>query len=100
MLSYAGTCRDRWPAGPGGPAHRAFPGTLLPVGGCRYRAHPGEIRTWPATCDPDLAGLALGVSRSTVYEALRRGDFPGRAIRVGGRWRVITASLVELLEAK
>ena len=59
-----------------------------------------EIRTWPATCAPDLAGLALGVSRSTVYESLRRGDFPGRAIRVGGRWRVITASLVELLEAK
>jgi excisionase family DNA binding protein len=59
-----------------------------------------EIRRWPATCDPEQAGLALGVSRSTVYEALRRGDFPGRAIRVGGRWRVITASLVELLEAK
>lgn len=59
-----------------------------------------EIRSWPPTCDPAQAGLALGVGRSTVYESLRRGDFPGRAIRVGGRWRVITASLVELLEAK
>jgi excisionase family DNA binding protein len=59
-----------------------------------------EIRTWPATCDPDQAALALGVSRSTVYETLRRGDFPGRAIRVGGRWRVITASLIDLLEGK
>jgi excisionase family DNA binding protein len=59
-----------------------------------------EIRDWPATCDPDQAALALGVSRSTVYETLRRGDFPGRAIRVGGRWRVITASLIELLEGK
>jgi excisionase family DNA binding protein len=59
-----------------------------------------NIRDWPATCDPAQAAIALGVSRSTVYETLRRGDFPGRAIRVGGRWRVITASLVELLEAK
>jgi predicted site-specific integrase-resolvase len=57
-----------------------------------------EVRAWPATCDPAQAALALGISRSTTYECLRRGDFPAQAIRVGGRWRVLTASLVSVLE--
>lgn len=57
-----------------------------------------EVRGWPATCDPAQAALALGISRSTTYECLRRGDFPVQAVRVGGRWRVITASLVNVLE--
>jgi hypothetical protein len=59
-----------------------------------------EIRSWAPTCDPANAALALGISRSTAYEVLRRGDFPARAIRVGGRWRVITASLIDVLEGK
>ena len=59
-----------------------------------------EIRNWPPTCDPASAALALGISRSTAYETLRRGDFPAQALRVGGRWRVITASLIRLLEGE
>jgi hypothetical protein len=57
-----------------------------------------EVRNWPATCNPAQVALALGISRSSAYEVLRRGDFPARAIRVGGRWRVLTASLVSVLE--
>lgn len=57
-----------------------------------------EIRDLPATIDPATAAAVLGVSRSTVYEWLRTGQFPGRAITVQRKHRVVTASLLELLE--
>lgn len=40
---------------------------------------------------PD-AGKALGLSRSTTYNAALSGDIPG-LIRIGGRYRVATAAL-------
>lgn len=57
-----------------------------------------QVRELPAAIDPETAARALNLSRSWVYESLRRGDFPGRAIKVSGRWRVITSSVLELLE--
>lgn len=40
---------------------------------------------------PD-AGQALGMGRSATYAAAARGDFPG-LLRIGGRYRVATATL-------
>jgi predicted DNA-binding transcriptional regulator AlpA len=57
-----------------------------------------QIRELPAAIDPATAAAALGMSRTWAFESLRRGDFPARALKVGGRWRVITSSVVELLE--
>jgi len=59
-----------------------------------------QIRDLPATVDPATAGDVLGVSRATVYEWIRTGVFPGRVISVKSRHRVITASLIELLEGE
>jgi len=41
------------------------------------------------------AAAFLGAGRSTVYEAVRRGDLP--SIRIGRRVRVPTAALGRLL---
>jgi Helix-turn-helix domain len=57
-----------------------------------------EVRKLPATVDVPTAAAALGFSRSTAYESIRRGDFPARLISLRGRHRVITASLLTLLE--
>lgn len=57
-----------------------------------------EVRELPATVDVETAARALGVSRSTAYEAIRLGTFPAKVITVLSRKSVITASLVALLE--
>ena len=41
--------------------------------------------------------LMLGVGQSTVYDSIRRGDFPVPVIRVGARQLVSRAALLELL---
>lgn len=57
-----------------------------------------EIRSsWPATVDVPRAASAFGLSRSHAYDLAARGEFPARVIRVGGRYRVVTASLVKAL---
>lgn len=57
-----------------------------------------EVRALPVTVDVETAAAALGVSKSTAYEAIRLGTFPARVITVMSRKTVITASLVALLE--
>lgn len=58
-----------------------------------------EIKTtWPPTVDVPTAALALGVSRSGLYEALRSGRCPVESITVGRRTRILTAALVRTLE--
>jgi excisionase family DNA binding protein len=57
-----------------------------------------EVRRLPATVDVETAAQVLGVGRSTAYEWIRTGEFPGRVITVRRRHRVITASLIRLLE--
>lgn len=47
------------------------------------------MNVWPDT------GKALGLSRASTYEAVRRGDIP--SIRVGGRVLVPTAGLRRML---
>lgn len=56
-----------------------------------------DIRKWPATVDVGRAALALGCSKSSAYESIRRGAFPAKVISVSRRKLVITASLLDLL---
>lgn len=56
-----------------------------------------EIKAWPATVDVAVAASAFGLSKSFSYEAIARGEFPAKTLKVGGRWRVITASIVKAL---
>ncbi|MFD6421740.1 DNA-binding protein [Streptomyces sp. NPDC060198] len=58
-----------------------------------------EIRAWPATVAVADAAYALGVSKSYLYDLVNRDEAPVRTLPFGGRRRVITASLVHLLEA-
>lgn len=56
-----------------------------------------EIRRWPATVDIPKANTALGLSRAHGYALAQRGEYPARVLKVGGRYRVVTASIVRLL---
>ncbi|MEV6752383.1 DNA-binding protein [Streptomyces sp. NPDC051214] len=57
-----------------------------------------EIRSWPATVGVEQAAKALGISASNLYDLVRRGEAPLRVLDLGSK-RVVTASLVRLLEA-
>jgi excisionase family DNA binding protein len=41
---------------------------------------------------------ALGIGKSHGYALASRGEFPARVLKLGGRYRVVTASLRDLLE--
>lgn len=56
-------------------------------------------RTWAPTVDIPRACVPFGISRSHGYELAARGEFPAKVLRVGGRYRVITSSIVEVLRA-
>ncbi|MET8098135.1 DNA-binding protein [Streptomyces sp. NPDC005236] len=58
-----------------------------------------QVRSWPATVNVPQAALALGCSRSQLYDLIKRGESPVRVLSFGSRHKVITASLVALLEA-
>ncbi|MCX4824892.1 helix-turn-helix domain-containing protein [Streptomyces sp. NBC_01142] len=59
-----------------------------------------EIRSWPATVGVPDAARAIGVSKSHLYELIRKGEAPVRTLALGSsRHRVVTASLIQLLEA-
>lgn len=45
-----------------------------------------------------VAAAALGIGRSTAYTLAAAGEFPCKVIRVGTRYRVVTADLRRLLE--
>ncbi|WP_381562900.1 helix-turn-helix transcriptional regulator [Streptomyces eurythermus] len=58
-----------------------------------------EVRKWPATVSVPRAALALGCSRSQLYELIKRGEAPVKTLSFGSRHVVITAHLVAVLEA-
>jgi predicted DNA-binding transcriptional regulator AlpA len=58
-----------------------------------------DLRKGPPTVDIPTAAKALGISRSYGFELAKRGEFPAKVIPVGRHLRVVTASLLELLEA-
>lgn len=74
---------------------------IVPKHGIAVAVGPtlAEVRGWPATVGVGDASLALGISRAWGYELAARGQFPARVLKIGRRTRVVTASLVALLEA-
>ncbi|MFJ2737660.1 MULTISPECIES: helix-turn-helix transcriptional regulator [unclassified Streptomyces] len=58
-----------------------------------------EIRGWPATVGVPEAARAIGVSKSHLYELVKRGEAPVTVLSFGARHRVVTASLLRLLQA-
>lgn len=56
-----------------------------------------EIRTWPATVDPATGAAPFGISRSYAYDLIKQGKFPAQVLEVGGRKRVVTASILQIL---
>ncbi|WP_327302932.1 helix-turn-helix domain-containing protein [Streptomyces sp. NBC_01298] len=58
-----------------------------------------EVRGWSATVSVPQAALALGCSKSQLYELIKRGESPVRILPLGRRYVVITNSLVHLLES-
>jgi predicted DNA-binding transcriptional regulator AlpA len=58
-----------------------------------------EVRSWPVTVEVRRACRAIGISPSWGYQLIASGDFPCRVIKIGHRSRVITSSLLALLES-
>ena len=56
-----------------------------------------EVLGLPVVVDLVTAGSVLGMGRSASYELARRGDFPVPVLRIGHRYRVVTAHLTQLL---
>ncbi|GGX54199.1 helix-turn-helix domain-containing protein [Streptomyces noursei] len=60
---------------------------------------PSRIRaTWAGTGSVEDASRAFGFSRAKGYDLVRRGEFPCRVLRIGRSTRVVTASLLRVLD--
>jgi predicted DNA-binding transcriptional regulator AlpA len=61
---------------------------------------PAHIRaTWNGTASVEHASRAFGFSRAKGYDLIRSGQFPCRVLRIGRKTRVVTASLLRVLES-
>jgi hypothetical protein len=56
------------------------------------------VKKWPPTVSVTEAARALGVSRASAYTAISAGEFPVATIQVNQKRRVLTASLIAVLE--
>jgi hypothetical protein len=56
-----------------------------------------EVRALPVSVDVETAGRAFGMGRTKSYELAREGRFPCRVVAVGPKFRVPTASIMEVL---
>jgi hypothetical protein len=73
-------------------------GKPVPARKTRAAATLAEIRRWPAAVPVEDGARALNMSRASAYEAIARGVFPAKTIRVNRTLRVLTASLIDVLE--
>ncbi|MFD7057407.1 hypothetical protein ACFWBS_57750 [Streptomyces mirabilis] len=61
---------------------------------------PERIRaTWSGIASVEDAAQACGMSRSKGYDPVRRGEFFCRVLLIGRAARVVTASLLRVLES-
>ena len=56
-----------------------------------------DVSTLPAVIDVETAGRLLGLGRSAAYQLVKDGQWPTPVLRLGRRWRVLTAPLLALL---
>lgn len=59
-----------------------------------------NLRETGPTVNVEIAARALGVSRQTLYAAISTGQAPVQSIKVLGRIKVLTESVVDLLEGR
>jgi hypothetical protein len=57
-----------------------------------------EIRRWPAAVNVEDYARAMGISRAGAYESIRSGTCPVRTVKVGSRIKVVTASILKVLD--
>ena len=57
-----------------------------------------EVKRWPAAVRVEDSARALAISRAAAYQAIANGTFPAKTIRVNRTLRVLTASLIAVLE--
>jgi excisionase family DNA binding protein len=58
----------------------------------------GQLRDGQPTVGVPEACQLLGISRSHGYQAVKRGVFPAKVLKIGGSYRVVAASLARVLE--
>jgi hypothetical protein len=56
-----------------------------------------QVRALGVTTDLVTAGAVLGIGRTTAHALARANEFPVPVLRVGRRYRVPTAPLLQLL---
>ena len=56
-----------------------------------------DFSALPAVIDVETAGRLLGLGRSAAYQLVKDGAWPTPVLRLGRRWRVVTAPLLALL---
>ncbi|SCK37242.1 hypothetical protein H181DRAFT_03149 [Streptomyces sp. WMMB 714] len=56
--------------------------------------------TWAPTASVREAARVAGYSDSALYAAIARGECPFQTIKVGGKTRILTASLVRVLSGE
>jgi len=61
------------------------------------RMNAEDLRALPAVVDLLTAAAVLDIGRTVAYELVRTGRWPTPVFRLGGRIKVPTAPLLELL---
>ncbi len=59
-----------------------------------------DVRQWAPAVNVRQAAQALGVSRSGLYQAIAEGTCPVATITVGSRIKILTHSLLAVLEGR
>jgi hypothetical protein len=59
-----------------------------------------QVRRLPATIDVPTAARALGIGKSTLYEAIKLGASPVKTLTVQRRVVVLTADLLPVLDGE
>jgi hypothetical protein len=73
------------------------------IGAAGHDASDGRVWTVQAvrdlgvTTDVETAGAVLGIGRSKAYELAKAGEFPVRVVRIGRRYVVPVAAILQLL---
>lgn len=56
-----------------------------------------KVKALGFSCDIETAAQIVGISRTTAYRMVKRGDFPAKVNRLGRIYRVSVPSLIAYL---
>jgi excisionase family DNA binding protein len=56
-----------------------------------------DLHDLPPTIGVEAAARVLGCGRTLAYELIHRGEFPCRVLRLGSRYVIPTAALLEAI---